>query len=86
MERVIQKDDVIVLSDNKSYSVQRVFEYDGEPYILFIQRTDFDEANPIVLFARERIEDENVMVDVILDEDFVRELSDHLQTISEENK
>ena len=86
MERVIQKDDVIVLSDNKSYSVQRTFEYDGEPYILFIQRTDFDENNPVVLFARERIEDESVLVDVILDEDFVRELSAYLESISKENE
>ena len=86
MDNVIQKDDVVVLSDNKSYSVLRVFEYEGDSYVVFLQRTDYDEKNPVVLFARERVDDEKVSVDIILDEDFIRELSAHLQSISEDNE
>ena len=86
MDNVIQKDDVVVLSDNKSYSVLRVFEYEGDSYVVFLQRTDYDEKNPVVLFARERVDDEKASVDIILDEDFIRELSAHLQSISEDNE
>ncbi|MBR3891727.1 MAG: hypothetical protein IKJ30_06655 [Bacilli bacterium] len=86
MDNVIQKDDVVVLSDNKSYSVLRVFEYEGDSYVVFLQRTDYDEKNPVVLFARERVDDEKVSVDIILDEDFIRELSAHLQSISDDNE
>jgi hypothetical protein len=87
LESVIQKDDVLVLSDNKSYSVIQTFEYDGQTYIVLIRRTNYDEKNPVVLFARERIEeDDKVLVDVILDEEFVLELSDHLKEISSNNE
>jgi hypothetical protein len=86
LDNVIQKDDVVVLSDNKSYSVLRVFEYEGDSYVVFLQRTDYDEKNPVVLFARERVDDEKVSVDIILDEDFIRELSAHLQSISDDNE
>lgn len=82
----MQKDDIVVLSDNKSYSVLRVFEYEGEIYIVFLQRTDYDEKNPIVLFARERVEEEKVSVDVILDEEFIQELSSYMQEISKEEE
>lgn len=81
MDSVLQEEDIIVLSDNKSYSVVKIFEYENESYIYLIRRTEFDEENPVIAFAKERIEGESLFIDVVDDYELLEQLATKIKEI-----
>lgn len=84
MDTVIKEKDVVLLSDRKSYSVEKAFEYRGKVYFCLIRKTDFDPQNHFVLFATEVVTEEAVLIKLVNDRDLIDKLSAKLKEIYEE--
>ena len=84
MDTVIKEKDVVLLSDRKSYSVEKAFEYRDEVYFYLVRKTDFDPENPFVLFATEVVTEEEVLIKLVDDRDLIDKLSAKLKEIYEE--
>ncbi|MBE5738763.1 MAG: DUF1292 domain-containing protein [Clostridiales bacterium] len=69
MERVLAKNDIIALDNERSYLVIHTLELDGIHYVMLTDIKSQEEGNIKILIARETLEDEDFALDLLTNEE-----------------
>ena len=69
MERVLAKNDIIALDNERSYLVIHTLELDGIHYVMLTDIHSQEEGNIKILIARETLEDEDFALDLLTNEE-----------------
>ena len=79
MEFVLKEKDVVMLADKHNYLVHTLFEYNGVGYLYLVRAVDIKKSNPVVFFAKEKVIEKKLYLDVIKDSELIEKLSYELE-------
>ena len=80
MNFVLKEKDIVMLADKHNYLVHTLFEYNGEGYLYLVRAMDIKKENPVIFFAKEKVVDNKLYLDVIKDSELIKKLSNKIQS------